>query len=339
MPTPKSRSWPCFRQRSVELADPLAHRRRPSAPRARRGPAHGTGSLKKIIMPSPAKRSSVPSCARISSPIAAWYSRSTRHHLLGLGGLGEGGEAAQVAEDDRDLAPMASRSGSSAPAGDDQLGELRREEALEAAEPLELGSPARRRAARASGSTPRARPPAPRARPCSCTVSWSALMRSIDFTRATSAAWSTGFVRYSSAPASRPATMSFGSPLAVTRMIGMNGRAASRVQPPADLDAVELRHHDVEQDQVGLASRRATPAPPRRRRPSRSRSRGPRGASGGCRRSSGCRRRSGSRGRRPHAQVLADLREQRARAEGLGDVGVAAGRARLLRRRRSARRR
>ena len=31
----------------------------------------GTGSLKKIIMPSPVKRSSVPSCSRISLPMAA----------------------------------------------------------------------------------------------------------------------------------------------------------------------------------------------------------------------------------------------------------------------------
>ena len=30
------------------------------------------------------------------------------HHLLGLGRLGEGGEAAQVEEDDGDLAPVAS---------------------------------------------------------------------------------------------------------------------------------------------------------------------------------------------------------------------------------------
>ena len=37
----------------------------------------GTGSLKKIIMPSPVKRSSVPSCSRMSRPISAWYSRST----------------------------------------------------------------------------------------------------------------------------------------------------------------------------------------------------------------------------------------------------------------------
>ena len=59
------------------------------------------------------------------------------------------------------------------------------------------------------------------------TLSCSSLTRSIDFTRATSEVWSTGFVRYSSAPASSPATTSLLSVLAVTRMIGMNGRLAS----------------------------------------------------------------------------------------------------------------
>ena len=45
----------------------------PSAMRTARSPglATGTGSLKKIIMPSPVKRSSVPSCSRISLPISA----------------------------------------------------------------------------------------------------------------------------------------------------------------------------------------------------------------------------------------------------------------------------
>ena len=59
------------------------------------------------------------------------------HHLLGIGGLGERGEAAQVEEDDGDLAPVALQRIVGA-AGDDQLGELRREEALQPADPLEL---------------------------------------------------------------------------------------------------------------------------------------------------------------------------------------------------------
>src|SRR2546425_726802 len=65
------------------------------------------------------------------------------------------------------------------------------------------------------------------------TVSWSALILSSERTRAERAAWSTGLVRYSSAPASSPATMSFASVIAVTRMIGVNegsGIAFSRRQ-------------------------------------------------------------------------------------------------------------
>ena len=37
----------------------------------------GNGSLKKTINPSPVKRSSVPPCAKISSPNGSWYSPST----------------------------------------------------------------------------------------------------------------------------------------------------------------------------------------------------------------------------------------------------------------------
>ena len=59
------------------------------------------------------------------------------HHLLGLGRLGEGGEASQVEEHDGDLAPVGLQ-GIVGAARHDELGELRREEALEAAELLEL---------------------------------------------------------------------------------------------------------------------------------------------------------------------------------------------------------
>ena len=59
------------------------------------------------------------------------------HHVFGIGGLGERGEAAQVEEDDGDLAPVALQRIVGA-AGDDQLGELRREEALQPAHLLEL---------------------------------------------------------------------------------------------------------------------------------------------------------------------------------------------------------
>ncbi len=52
------------------------------------------------------------------------------HHFLGLGGFGEGGEAAQVEEHHRDLAPVALQRIVGA-AGDDRVGQLRREEALQ----------------------------------------------------------------------------------------------------------------------------------------------------------------------------------------------------------------
>ena len=61
-----------------------------------------------------------------------------RHQLLGLGRLGERGEAPEVEEHDDDLAPVGLQRVLGA-AGHDQLGELRREEALEPAELLHLG--------------------------------------------------------------------------------------------------------------------------------------------------------------------------------------------------------
>ena len=98
----------------------------------------GTGSLKKIIIPSPVNRSSVPSCSTISPPHRDVILAQHAHDLLGLGGLREGGEAAQVQEHHGDLAPMALQRVLGV-AADDQLGELGREEALEPLEPLELG--------------------------------------------------------------------------------------------------------------------------------------------------------------------------------------------------------
>jgi hypothetical protein len=59
------------------------------------------------------------------------------HDLLGLGGLREGGEAAQVEEHHRDLAPVALERVVGV-AGEDQLGELGREEALQPPQTIEL---------------------------------------------------------------------------------------------------------------------------------------------------------------------------------------------------------
>ena len=45
--------------------------------------------------------------------------------------------------------------------------------------------------------------------------------------------------------------MSLESAFAVTRMIGMKGRLRVALQPAAYVDTVELRHHHIEQYQVG----------------------------------------------------------------------------------------
>ena len=60
-----------------------------------------------------------------------------RHHLLGLGGLGEGGEAAQVAEHDGDVLAVAVEQLLAA-RRQHQLGDLRRQEALQPGHALDL---------------------------------------------------------------------------------------------------------------------------------------------------------------------------------------------------------
>ena len=59
------------------------------------------------------------------------------HHVLGLDGLRKGREATQVGEHDGDLPPVALEEGMVA-RGHDQVGKLRREEAAQPAEPLQL---------------------------------------------------------------------------------------------------------------------------------------------------------------------------------------------------------
>ena len=59
------------------------------------------------------------------------------HHLLGLGGVRERGEAAQVEDDDGDLAPAGGERIVHV-ARDDALGQMRREEALELGQALQL---------------------------------------------------------------------------------------------------------------------------------------------------------------------------------------------------------
>ena len=130
-----------------------------------------------------------------------------RHDLLGLGGFGERREAAQIAEHDRDVAAVAVEHLLVAVA-ENEFGDLRRQEALEPA--------MRSICAELIGDALLERlVPAREIGRLAATLSCSSLTRSIDLTRATSDVWSTGLVRYSSAPASSPATTSLVSALAV----------------------------------------------------------------------------------------------------------------------------
>ena len=89
-------------------------------------------------MPSPVKRSSVPSWSQDQLARGGVVFAKHAHHVLRLDGLGEGGEAPQVAEHDRDVAAVAAE-GVVGAAAEDGLGELWREEAAELADALELG--------------------------------------------------------------------------------------------------------------------------------------------------------------------------------------------------------
>ena len=90
------------------------------------------------MRPSPAKRSSVPSKSRISSPSAAWYSCSTA-----ITSSGSAVSAKAVKPRRSQKTTVTSRrwlsSSGSVARGDDQLGDLRRQKALEPAHPLDLG--------------------------------------------------------------------------------------------------------------------------------------------------------------------------------------------------------
>ena len=80
-----------------------------------------------------------------------------------------------------------------------------------------------------------------------------------------------GLLRKSSAPASKPRTLLSTSERAVSITTGMKQVGRDALQPPADLEAVEARHHDVEQDRLRRARGDRLRAPRRRRRPGRRR--------------------------------------------------------------------
>ena len=174
------------------------------------------------------------------------------HHLLGLRDLGEGGEAAQVEEHHGDLAAMALQRIVGA-AADDQLGQLRREEAAQPPDPLELGD-LRRHALLERG------------------------VPLLDFVgqRLDRVVQALDAQHRAHARGERRMVDRLGQVLVAAGLepgdhvlrVGHRGDHDDRrerergvgAQPPADLDAVELGHHDVEQDQVGL-SRRAAASP------------------------------------------------------------------------------
>src|SRR5436190_21887422 len=105
MPTPKPISRP---RRRHSPCSPATASRIATAIAAARSAAsgHGSGSLKNTMMPSPEKWSSVPSDCITKGPSAVILAQQVEH-LLGLGRLGEGGEAAHIAEHDDDVAAVA----------------------------------------------------------------------------------------------------------------------------------------------------------------------------------------------------------------------------------------
>ena len=92
--------------------------------------------MKKTISPSPVKRSSVPSKRLIRSPSAAWYSREQPSAPPARPSQ-RTAEAAQVAEEDSDLAAVTFEEGFVARRHDD-VDDLRRQEPLQTPDPLQL---------------------------------------------------------------------------------------------------------------------------------------------------------------------------------------------------------
>ena len=76
-------------------------------------------------------------------------------------------------------------------------------------------------------------------------------MRNSALTRATSAFWSIGLVRYFVGAGIETLDHVAGFGLGGHQNDRRERQRRVRLEPPADLDAVELRHHDIEQDEVG----------------------------------------------------------------------------------------
>src|SRR5262249_7701329 len=206
------------------------------------GSGHGNGSLNSTMTPSPVQRSSVPSNARSSLPRLAWYSRNTP---ITSSGFAVSAKAVNPRRSQKttlmsrrwlsNTSPSPEERTSSASCGArNRFNRLTR--SISATCSVTRFSSVRFQSASSLA--------------CACTWSCSALIRSAERTRATSACWSTGLARDSAAPRSTPADQ-------VAR-IGFGGdeddrherQRATALERAAHLEAVELGHHHVEQDEA-----------------------------------------------------------------------------------------
>ena len=89
-------------------------------------------------MPSPTNRSKVPPCADDLLAETGVILAKNRHHLFGLGGLGEGRKAAQIAENDGHLATVALQKRVAISRRNDEVGDLLGQKPPEPAHSLDL---------------------------------------------------------------------------------------------------------------------------------------------------------------------------------------------------------
>ena len=135
MPMPRPTSWPSFSQASEIGRERLLQRER-HADRA----LGGLVDLDRVVEEDhhAVAGEVLERAAELvdRAPERGVVGAQQLHHLVGIGAVGERGEAAQVEEYRGDLAPV--RLEQLLAAGDDRLGHRAREEALQARQALEL---------------------------------------------------------------------------------------------------------------------------------------------------------------------------------------------------------
>ena len=233
-------------------------------------------------------------------------------------------EAAQVAEHDHDLAPVALQERLVARSRH-EVGELRRKEAAQPADPLQLRRPARARAAPARGSTSAS----------SAACRSIGVVVALDPQRGTRRAQQLALVeRLGQEVVGAGLDRALDLLLVAAggdhhdRQEGRRGRLAD---PPAHLVAVDAGHHDVEQDEVGARVGSIASASSPEAAVTTSYPRGVRTASSRRRCSAAGRRPPGSVARVSSVMVAAVLRKSRtccwqlAHADRLLHVAVEAG--------------